>query len=202
MGKYLNRNPHKDYLFWEVPDLDPSDFVIAFAGDVCEGRIEPMDYLPLFPDFHRISLVRLAMLLRVPANEALDMSNEQIENSVEDLLGKYYPVYTPHSGNKRQKNYLLKLLVYPFSYYTPNPLEITHSRWSFQEMEELHWDGINILKKLMRELDIVGYAPFHPFRSWNIECPGEPREDLYSPFNEKLGEIKMETLVQEMMKVM
>lgn len=54
-------------------DEDLTDLSKVMFADLCEGRVKPWEYLPVYPDFRRMSLIRAVLML----DTAIDVASSQ-----------------------------------------------------------------------------------------------------------------------------
>lgn len=138
--------------FWDLPDLDPTDLAVAVAGDICEGRIEPYDYIPYCGAWDRLNLVRQSLALGRDISELTDLNDSQLLELIDSDLTKRVPEHVP--GDPRSRAYYLKTRFFmPFAACNPRDcLGVNHTT-----MFPFPDDPKELIDKLMVHFDFYRY---------------------------------------------
>lgn len=135
----------KEVRFWDTEYQDVSDLAVVVAGDICEQRINPEDYLKFMDDLEHLSILRLALLAGFHISQLDMLSSEEIDA----LLRTHF--YMRFPGLESRPNMylsLLKLLVLPFGRWSSNILTVEYSSLSVED-----YFSVNLKDILMRELE-------------------------------------------------
>lgn len=114
MGYYLDHRDHQKIKFWYLPHLDPSDLAVAVAGDICEGFVEPWDYLQFYPDWDRLNRIRQCLRMGLHIEDIYDISNEHLVDAIDSILVQLHPEHIV--GDPRSRDFYLKVcFFFPFA---------------------------------------------------------------------------------------
>ena len=115
MGFHLDKRDLYKTAFWDLDDLDPGDLAVSVAGDLCEQRINPWDYLVYYGYWDRLNLVRVCLLLGYPPEYLADRELDELIEFIDNSLTVYFPGY--ERGDARNREYMLKVhFLYPFAH--------------------------------------------------------------------------------------
>lgn len=144
--------------FWDLPDLDPTDLAVAVAGDLCERRINPYDYIPYCGAWNRLNLIRPCLALGREIDEIRDLNDSQLLKLIDSDLAAKVPEHV--IGDARSRAYYLKTRCFlPFAACNPHDcLEVNHTTM-FPFPEDLD----ELANKLMIHFDFYQYK----FWLWN-----------------------------------
>ena len=69
--------------FWDITGLDTEDLAVAAAGDLCEGKINPLCYLKEKDNLEKLNYVRWCLALGVDYDSIHQKSSDEIKNLYE-----------------------------------------------------------------------------------------------------------------------
>lgn len=122
--------------FWYVKNLDPSDLAVAVAGDICEGFVNPWDYLPFYGYWDKLSKTRECLRLGFPIEDVKDYNVSEMNDLIDKWLASYVPDYI--KGDARCRDFNLKVrYFFPFAMCNQDTcLYVDHSTMTIYPKDE------------------------------------------------------------------